>query len=408
MSVFFHMTYLLDLRTIAFIYAAVRLSITVALACLWWSERSYTPARDWALGTFLTAFGLLLIGLRAHVSPLITETISSVFILSGSMIFNMGIVRACNYPLKVKNWYLFCLCSILIVYFLDNSEFFSHLETLVYHSTIIVFQLAALYHCLLFWAQRKMDKRGKTYLAIAALLALSIVVIISKISMEVFGLFPLFSGITPKILHLLFSLMIFPVLVMLLFVQHAQKLQDDLKKQACHDMLTGAYNRRAFSECMDKQWALSTRNKQTISVLSLDIDDFKVFNDKYGHQAGDKALVHVSKVAEEILRTNDIWCRYGGEEFVALLPDTNLLQALTCAERIREAISHAKMEGPKGSLSLSVSIGVAQRTEDINNWSELLFISDAALYDAKASGKNCVKAGTLSNLTCEPSFNITK
>ncbi|SIR37454.1 diguanylate cyclase (GGDEF) domain-containing protein [Aeromonas sp. RU39B] len=391
------MDYLLDLRTIAFIYAAVRLGLAVVFACLWWVQRSYTPARDWALGTLLTAFGLILIGLRGIASPLTTETISSVFILSGSMTFNMGIVRACGYTPKVKYWCLVCVSGISLVYLLDKSASFSYLETLVYHSTLVIFQSTALFHCLIFWYQSKMAKRNKTFLAIAVILSLSVLGITAKVAIEVFSLFPSLSVPAAKIFQLLFSLTLFPVLVMLLFIQSSQKLQHDLSELACHDMLTGAYNRRAFSQFIEKQWAISTRYQQPLSLLLLDIDDFKVFNDEYGHQTGDRALVCVSLIAEGVLRETDVWCRYGGEEFMALLPDTELFKAIACAERLREAIAQNQIKGTKRTLS--VSIGVAQRTSDINNWDELLLICDVALYEAKAAGKNCVRTGTASTLS---------
>ena len=104
----------------------------------------------------------------------------------------------------------------------------------------------------------------------------------------------------------------------------SQRLQDEIEAQARRDALTDAYNRRAFTEFGDMEWSRSVRHDYPLSVLSVDIDHFKNFNDQYGHQTGDLALVQVSKAAHAALRSDDIWCRYGGEEFVALLPNTTL------------------------------------------------------------------------------------
>jgi diguanylate cyclase (GGDEF)-like protein len=103
-------------------------------------------------------------------------------------------------------------------------------------------------------------------------------------------------------------------------------------------------------------------------------------------------LVAVSRSAQAALRANDIWCRYGGEEFVALLPDTSMDRALAVAERLRLAVERTKISSPRGSLNVSVSIGVAERSPHHADLSEVLAISDAALYKAKAAGRNRVVA----------------
>ena len=111
-----------------------------------------------------------------------------------------------------------------------------------------------------------------------------------------------------------------------------------------------------------------------------------------GHQTGDVALVQVSKSAQAALRSSDIWCRHGGEEFIALLPGTAIDQAMAVAERLRLSVERTTITSPRGSLSVSVSIGVAERSSHHANLSEVLAISDAALYKAKAAGRNRVVA----------------
>ena len=172
----------------------------------------------------------------------------------------------------------------------------------------------------------------------------------------------------------------------------SQRLQDEIEAQARRDALTDAYNRRAFTEFGDMEWSRSVRHDYPLSVLSVDIDHFKNFNDQYGHQTGDLALVQVSKAAHAALRSDDIWCRYGGEEFVALLPNTTLDQAMAIAERLRLAVANTTIASPRGLLGVSVSIGVAELSVNHARLSEVLGASDAALYKAKAAGRNRVVA----------------
>ncbi len=209
----------------------------------------------------------------------------------------------------------------------------------------------------------------------------------------VFDLTFSFSPTLPRLLWIATSLISFPMITVLLTLHTSQRLQEEIHAQARHDTLTDAYNRRAFIEFADKEWSRSVRHDYPLSILSVDIDHFKRFNDQYGHQTGDVALVQVSKSAHAALRSNDIWCRYGGEEFIALLPNTTTDQALAVAERLRQAVESTLISSPRGSLRVSVSIGVAERSANHASLSEVLAISDAALYKAKAAGRNRVIAG---------------
>ena len=182
------------------------------------------------------------------------------------------------------------------------------------------------------------------------------------------------------------------MITVLLTLHTSQRLQEEILAQARHDTLTDAYNRRAFTEFADKEWSRSMRHGSPFSILSVDIDHFKLFNDQHGHQTGDKALVEVSKSAQAALRANDIWCRYGGEEFIALLPDTTMDRALAVAERLRLSVERTTISSPRGALNVSVSIGVAERSSHHADLSAVLAISDAALYKAKAAGRNRVVA----------------
>lgn len=171
-----------------------------------------------------------------------------------------------------------------------------------------------------------------------------------------------------------------------------EHLQANLDHQANHDPLTGALNRRAFAIIAEKTLAQSRRYGKPLSILMMDLDHFKQINDRLGHNTGDTLLCRFVSISNQVLRDEDVFCRFGGEEFVALLPNTNADQALMAAGRLRTAFAieaeAAHIAGDTQSIAITVSIGIAERMqeEDIEN---LLRRADAALYLAKDRGRNC-------------------
>lgn len=171
----------------------------------------------------------------------------------------------------------------------------------------------------------------------------------------------------------------------------ADRLQADLDNQANHDPLTGALNRRSFSLLYEKAMAHSRRHALPLSVLMIDLDEFKKINDQFGHELGDKVLCRFVTVTQEILREEDVFCRFGGEEFVALLPSTASAAALAVANRLRSAfaVDSALIATTKSHtrFKMTVSIGVAEFKHD-ESFESLLRRADAALYQAKNNGRN--------------------
>lgn len=169
----------------------------------------------------------------------------------------------------------------------------------------------------------------------------------------------------------------------------SERLQADLDYQANRDPLTGALNRRSFTLFTEKAMAQSRRYDKPLSVLVMDLDDFKKINDSLGHDIGDMLLCRFVKVAERVLRSDDIFCRFGGEEFVALLPNTTAEQALVAGERLRTTFvagSTAK-EISNDIPPVTVSIGIADLGKD-EDFESLFRRADVALYQAKDKGRN--------------------
>jgi len=168
-------------------------------------------------------------------------------------------------------------------------------------------------------------------------------------------------------------------------------LRKKLEEQSVRDPLTGLFNRRYLEESMQAELTLARKNQESIAVLMIDIDHFKQFNDRYGHAAGDQALLVLGKVLRTSIREQDIACRYGGEEFVVILPDVTTEVAMNRAEDLRlEALSMKILLLEEHNESVKISIGIAMYPFDGENMEELLRRADKALYRAKAQGGNKV------------------
>ena len=164
-----------------------------------------------------------------------------------------------------------------------------------------------------------------------------------------------------------------------------------LEELATVDSLTGLANRRRFDVFIQHEWQRAQRSRQPLSLLLVDADRFKLFNDRYGHLAGDESLRRIADVLRQAThRASDLAARYGGEEFAVVLPNTDLAGAMTVAEGIRErvhtlAIPHA--DAPEGVVT--VSAGVATRSAE-QSVMQLIGAADRALYEAKRVGRNRV------------------
>jgi diguanylate cyclase (GGDEF)-like protein len=169
-------------------------------------------------------------------------------------------------------------------------------------------------------------------------------------------------------------------------------LHELVSEQAVTDGLTGLSNSRHFRELMTKEAARAERFDHELSLIMLDIDDFKQINDTYGHLQGDKVLRMVGRVIQMESRGVDEPARYGGEEFVVALPETGIEGALDLAERVRARIESEQVArvGGSGTVSVTASVGAASMHGSDNGAEALIAAADAALYEAKRDGKNRV------------------
>jgi len=177
----------------------------------------------------------------------------------------------------------------------------------------------------------------------------------------------------------------------LAFAVANMKLREALRAQSIRDPLTGWFNRRYMEETLEREILRAARNKHPLSVIMLDVDNFKGFNDSFGHQAGDVVLQNLCQIMRSHIRNEDVACRYGGDEFVLVLPDTSAELATRRAEELRTAVAEMGMRNQAqlpGTLTLSV--GVATFPTDGSTLNELLRAADSALFRAKGEGRDRV------------------
>jgi diguanylate cyclase (GGDEF)-like protein len=165
--------------------------------------------------------------------------------------------------------------------------------------------------------------------------------------------------------------------------------QQHLEFQTQVDSLTGLFNRRAFEKKVAEEFERAKRYQHPLSLLMFDIDNFKTINDTYGHHGGDTALMKISEILKAKTRRSDFPSRYGGEEFVLVLPETDQDSALQVATKIQDEIRSCAFGINDKQFSLTVSVGISSLpTKDYGDWKEMLHAADQALYSAKRNGKD--------------------
>jgi diguanylate cyclase (GGDEF)-like protein/PAS domain S-box-containing protein len=171
------------------------------------------------------------------------------------------------------------------------------------------------------------------------------------------------------------------------------KLRETLREQSIRDPLTGLYNRRFMEESLERELERASRKKQPLAVLFLDLDHFKRFNDTFGHDAGDMVLQSLGDLLRTFFRATDICCRYGGEEFAIIMPESSSEDAVKRADALRSEVKSLRLQYKKNTLGMvTLSAGVAAFPEYAATSAELLEIADKCLYESKAKGRDVVTA----------------
>ena len=175
-------------------------------------------------------------------------------------------------------------------------------------------------------------------------------------------------------------------------ITERKNAQEALLQLSITDPLTGIFNRRQLFVLGENAFEQAIRYEHPLSILMLDVDHFKQVNDTYGHQKGDEVLVSLANIVKEKTRKADIFGRYGGEEFMIIMPNTDQEGAFAAAEHLREEVEKISLETEKGEILVTVSVGICQIQPDHEVLEQVINGADQALYSAKQAGRNQVAA----------------
>lgn len=181
-------------------------------------------------------------------------------------------------------------------------------------------------------------------------------------------------------------LMVALIWLFALMIRRVERERALIQRQAETDQLTGIYNRRHFETSLDQEIERARRYGSPLSLLMIDVDNFKQLNDRYGHLVGDRLLYQLTRECESCLRASDVFCRYGGDEFVIIAPETPGPAAIALARRMRQNIAAMGLAGSLGSLAISVGIAVWE--ERFKKKDDIIAAADSALYQAKSAGRD--------------------
>ncbi|HEX8989865.1 MAG TPA: GGDEF domain-containing protein [Rhodocyclaceae bacterium] len=380
---------LVDPRTILLV--ANLLGVLCALV-LWVQARSFPKdiggLRDWAVAVVLIACAAGLASLRGIVADAFSIVAASAMLLLGQFLLVIGLRR---YGGRATAWRPtldgIAAALIVIVWLTYGSHSYQGRIFIMALAQVAFFAVGA-------WLAWRAEPEGfgRRFLTVVFVLGVAVAVWrIATLSTAVDELDDLFDRNPVQQVYLaMFSLGVLGLSIGFILLAN-ERLRVELEFMATRDPMTGVFNRRAFFNRAEIEWARSLRSGRPLAAITSDIDFFKKVNDTHGHHVGDLVIKDYASRASGMLRLPDILARFGGEEFVILLPDTGLAQARQVAERIRREIetrSAAGLPAYTVSLGIAAAQGGAGQAADIE---ALLAEADAALYRAKQGGRNRVE-----------------
>jgi diguanylate cyclase (GGDEF)-like protein len=385
----------IDVRTAMLLAACLTALIGATLALTYRGFPS--PMREslaaWSRGTALMPIGWLLYALRDVVPEVWTTLVPSAALALGYALIAVAVrLFFGRPPLLVP---LLALVAALL-----GAEAAVTLVWPTYTGRFLVtFVGAALLQLVAAWPLLRSERKSRpsSHWLTAGVFLAGAVVFVLRIGAELLTDTPTRSLFEQSpIQSLVFAYVVAgPVVTSVGFVMMCNdRFNRDLSRMASIDALTGAYNRRTLEQLADRLIARALRDQRTVAVLMCDIDHFKRINDAYGHEAGDIALQALVERLRNSVRAEDLLGRYGGEEFVVVMPDSDETTAVAVAERIRTAVSASRIDIGDALIGMTVSIGVAAWQPDEADFGTLVRRADQAMYAAKRGGRNRVIAAS--------------
>jgi diguanylate cyclase (GGDEF)-like protein len=374
----------LDPRTIVFLTGIMTGLMSLVLFFL---RRNFPSSikglGEWAVSPFILFAAAALVGLRGRAPELITFVVPYVLLPVGIYVTYLGSQRFFGVTPAVHRWLAVLPIIAAFAYWFTLVAPNAQLRIML--MSLLLGVVFALHAHLIY---RQAPRSFSSWLGLSVLLcAIAIQVLRLVTAWERPHDTSAFDPSSPQSTYIASGAFVVLLFNISLVLMATDRLRLEFEHLASHDSLTNAFTRRYMNDAFQRELERCRRHGHVTSLLLIDIDHFKEINDSYGHQHGDKVLIEFVAQVEALLRRPDQLGRFGGEEFMLLLPETPLNEALVVAERIR-----AMVEQSRATPRFTISIGVTSRRDDTDTLDTMLSRADAALYQAKAKGRNRVES----------------
>ncbi|MDP2030411.1 MAG: GGDEF domain-containing protein [Thiobacillus sp.] len=337
--------------------------------------------REWSLAALAIALCFPLFIARGHIPDLFSIVLANLMLLVAFMMMNIGTRKFSGTPLKLNRK----LLSLFVLAYVALFAWFTYVQPDIRMrvATMVLFTLAVILDQLFLVLRALPRTMGRHVLVFSLTIMIGTRVI--RLGALMLGFDPptgLFDASASQLVYFAIPAITLPIATISFIMLASEKLRLDLEFISRHDGLTQCLNKNAALEELKREIAHAARHGSKLSIMLSDLDNFKEINDTHGHLGGDKILVDFSEKVKATLRGSDQLTRFGGDEFMTILPDTNIEQALLVAHRFHEAGSTSH------PVAWSVSIGISAWQGKGDSLDALLTRADQALYKSKAHGRN--------------------
>ena len=379
-------TLLLDFKTLSLMIVISSFLYAVTIAFFALQANQYKGINLYMRGAICAAIGFLA-GAFVAVFPGLSALrfVGGSFLMLACYFYCLGIARFLDFNFSSRGLSSFLALGLAaFAYFTYSNTGNGTAKILTVFFYAIVFYSIA---CSLLWQRRHENFAMSLYAVLLSLILIILIFIVTSYIVIVLRIGSLAEH-NPTNTGLLMGVFISGYLRNVGFIMMvSHRLYQDLRDAALQDFLTKIYNRRATQQFLDQQFKQFQNHQNDCSIILLDIDYFKLVNDNHGHEAGDKILQTIARILKANLRKTDILGRWGGEEFLIILPGTHLSDAISVAEKLRSEVAKEEFEG----IFCTISLGVKMFDKHNRNIDEALKCTDAALYRAKIKGRNRVE-----------------
>jgi diguanylate cyclase (GGDEF)-like protein len=379
----------MDALTAGTALAVIQACMALTTVGLYFSAPQERCTSWWAVGSLLFAAGVLIVVWNAGAPRHVALLVGNSFLVYGCVMHWLGLQHFFKKRRSVAGWYIAPVFTLLFELLLQT-------QAGVTQRTLFVCSFLIL--CIALWV-KELWPRSSAQRSIGRTIAmLGVVLILGTFAIRAGSLLAHMSTFLPHS-NLPISVMVTFIVPMAgsmlfssgLFLLYFERIVDDKNHLATHDELTGISNRRAVVMAGERELDMARRFRRPITVAMVDIDFFKDINDRHGHAAGDEVLVALAQLLGESCRAVDLVGRYGGEEFVIVLPGVDWDSAEVVGSKLLEVIAHHRFQHCE-SLTVSIGLAVLPATDPHEvSWRTMVNRADMALYAAKAAGRNCIR-----------------